>query len=314
MQNLIFTFNTVSPVFFIIFLGYFLKQKGFLNDDFISISSRIVFSVTLPCLVFTQLSDLDFGLALISMQVVFIYAGVMLFYGLIWLTSTFLSSDGRDRAAFIQGSYRSNFAIVGIALVESTLGSQALSQAALILALAMPLYNVLAIVALTVPVKKDKKLSFRKILVEIITNPLILATIFSLPFAFFKIKTPESVATTIDVLSDLTLPLALLGIGGSLNFKSLKIDFKLTMIATLIKIIIMPATLTYLAYALGFRGVTLGVTFMLFATPTAIASFVMADAMGCNSRLAGNIIVLSTIGSTVTISTGIYVLKSLRLI
>jgi len=314
MQNLIFTFNTVSPVFFIIFLGYFLKQKGFLNDQFISISSHVVFSVTLPCFVFTQLSELDFSLAFNSRQVVFIYIGVMLFFGLIWFASIFITGNGQDQAAFIQGSYRSNFAIVGFALVESTFGSNALSQTALVLALVMPLFNVLAIMALTVPVKKNDELSLKKILVEIFTNPLILVTIVSLPFAFFKLRTPESIAATIDILSELTLPLALLGIGGSLNFKSLKMDFKLTMIAALIKIVIMPAALTYLACLLGFRGVTLGVMFMLFATPTAIASFVMADAMGCNSRLAGNIIVLSTIGSTVTISIGIYVLKSLGLI
>jgi len=314
MQNLIFTFNTVSPVFLIIFLGYVLKSKGLINSNFISISSKIVFSVTLPCLVFIKLSTTDFRLAFNATQVIFIYCAVFFFYGLTWFVSSFLTEDGRDQASFIQGSYRSNFAIVGFALVANTFGNHALSQAALILAVVMPLFNVLAIIALTVPVKKEEKLSLKKILLEIFTNPLIIATVFSLPFAFLKIGTPEFLVKTIDILAALTLPLALLGIGGSLNFASLKTDFKLAFIATLIKIVVMPFVLTYIGYKLGFRGETLGVTFLLFATPTAIVSFIMADAMGCNSRLAGNIIVLTTLGSTLTISVGIFLLKILGLI
>lgn len=314
MQNLVFTFNTVSPVFLIIFLGFVLKEKGLINDNFISLSSKIVFSVSLPCLVFIKLSTTDFRLAFNATQVIFIYAGVFVFYGLIWFASSFITKNGRTQASFIQGSYRSNFAIVGFALVANTFGNHALGQAALILAFVMPLFNVLAIVALTVPVKREEKLSIKRILIEIATNPLIIATLFSLPFAFFKIGTPEFLVKTIDILAALTLPLALLGIGGSLNFASLKTDFNLTFIATIIKIIVMPAALTYVAYLLGFRSETLGVTFLLFATPTAIASFIMAEAMDCNSRLAGNIIVLSTLGSILTISVGIFLLKTLGLI
>lgn len=314
MQNLIFTFNTVSPVFLIIFLGFVLKEKGLINDNFISLSSKIVFSVTLPCLVFIKLSTTDFGLAFNAKQVFFIYTGVFFFYGLIWLASSFFTKNSRSRASFIQGSYRSNFAIVGFALVANTFGNHALGQAALILAFVMPLFNVLAIIALTVPVKREEKLSIKHILLEIATNPLIIATLFSLPFAVFKIGTPEFLVKTIDILAALTLPLALLGIGGSLNFASLKSDIKLTLISTLIKIVVMPAILTYCAFLLGFRGETLGVTFFLFATPTAIVSFIMADALDCNSRLAGNIIVLTTLGSIFTISVGIFLLKTLELI
>jgi len=314
MKNLIFTFNVVSPVFLIIFLGLFLRKKKLINDNFVIISSKIVFNVTVPSLVFIKLSSTNFGATFDLKQIVFVYTGVLVFFAISWIVSIFISSDGKDRASFIQGSVRSNFAIVGFALISNTFGNHALSKAAILLAFIMPLYNMLAVIALTVPVRKEKKLSYKKTILEIITNPLILATFIAVTFSYFNITLPQFLMKSINYLATLTLPLALLGIGGSLNFESIKKDSKLAFLATLFKIIIMPASLTYVAFYLGYRGVELGVMFMLFATPTAIVSFIMAEAMECNSELAGNIIVMTTLGSIVTISLGIFLMKSVGLL
>lgn len=310
MENIIFTFNVVAPVFLIIFLGFLLKLKGFINHNFILLSSRIVFNVTVPALVFIKLSATDFRVTFDVKQIIFVYTGILIFFALSWLCSMVLSSEGKDQASFIQGSVRSNFAIVGFALVSNTFGDHALGKAVILLAFIMPLYNVLAIIALTVPLKKEKKISYQKTIVVIITNPLILATFFAIPFSYFRITIPPFLMTTIDYLATLTLPLALLGIGGSLNFKTLKKDARLACWATIIKIILIPASLTYLATQLGYSGQDLGILFMLFATPSAIVSFIMAEAMGCNSDLAGNIIVMTTLGSIFTLSLGIFIMRS----
>jgi len=314
MQNLLFTFNVVAPVFLVIFLGYFLKIREVINRNFVMISSKIVFNVTVPALVFVKLATTDFRTTFDLKQIAFVYLGILLFFGLSWLVSPAMSKDGRDRASFIQGSVRSNFAIVGFALISNTFGNHALGKAAILLAFVMPLYNMLAVIALTVPVKKEKHISYRKTVMDIITNPLILATAVAVPFSYFKIPTPRFMMKTIDMLAQLTLPLALLGIGGSLNFDSIKKDSRIALVATLIKIILIPASLTFMAIRLGYTGEDLGVMFMLFATPTAIVSFIMADAMGCNSELAGNIIVMTTLGSIVTLSLGIFIMKYLLLL
>lgn len=314
MENLVFTFNVVAPVFLLIFLGYILKIRKFINQNFILISSKVVFNVTVPALVFAKLSTTDFRVTFDLKQIVFVYTGILIFFGLSWLFSTFLSNDGKDQASFIQGSVRSNFAIVGFALISNSFGNHALGKAAILLAFIMPLYNVLAIIALTVPVKKEKKIGYKKTIIEIITNPLILATFIAIPFSYFQIAVPQFLMRTIDYLATLTLPLALLGIGGSLNFETIKKNSNLTFYATLIKIVIIPACLTYIAVLLGYRQENLGVLFMLFATPTAIVSFIMAEAMGCNSELAGNIIVMTTLGSIFTLSLGIFIMKSIGLL
>ncbi len=310
MQNLIFSFNGVAPVFLIIFLGFGLKKRGLINSNFVNLSSKIVFSVAAPALVFESLSRTDLEITFSLKQIGFVYLSVIFFFALSWLISLVLSNDGRDRAAFIQGSFRSNFAIIGFALISTMFGEQALGKAAIMLAFVMPLYNVLAIIALTVPVKEEKHLGIKQTLIEIITNPLILATIAAIPFSYFNIELPQFLTMTVNSLAAITLPLALLGIGGSLNFESIKKDSKLAIAATVLKIVIIPAAITYLAVYLGFSGEDLGVIFVLFATPSAIVSFVMAEAMGCNSELAGNIIVMTTLGSIFTISLGIFILKS----
>ena len=175
------------------------------------------------------------------------------------------------------------------------------------------MYNVLAVIVLTVPLHEGK-LNIKSAMLDILLNPLILAVIFALPFSYFKISLPEMFVTTGGFLSDLALPLALIGIGGSLNIENLKRASNLAFTSSLIKIVAIPIILTLAAYFLGYEKVDLGIMFIVFACPTAIASFVMADVMGANSKLAGNIIMITTLGSVFTISLGILLLKSFGLI
>ncbi len=311
MQNLIFSLNVVAPVFLIIILGVILKLTKQINDNFISASSKIVFNVSMPALIFVELSTADFDASFNVKLLAFINIGTVAFFILVWILALILSKDGRDQGSFIQGSVRSNFVIVGFAIIFNMFGNSGLSKAAIMMAFIMPLYNVLAIFALTVPLHKEKQISFKKTVWEISTNPLLLAAVLAIPFSSFKIVLPHVLSKSIEYLAAMTLPLALIGIGGSLNFESIKKDSKLAIIATAIKIVLIPLVLTTFAVKFGFRGENLGAMFILFACPTAIASFIMAKAMDCNAELAGNIILLSTMGSVVTISSGIFILKSL---
>ncbi len=133
-------------------------------------------------------------------------------------------------------------------------------------------------------------------------------------FWYFKIELPDVLLKTGTYLAELALPLALLGIGGFLSFKDITKNHLLTIISTLLKLVIIPAAATFAAYAFGFTGNDLGIIFILFACPTAIASFIMAEAMGVNSRLAGNILLLTTLASIVTITIGFFILKQNGLI
>lgn len=312
-DNIIFTANIVAPVFLIIAVGYFAKKRKIINEVFVDVTSKFVFQVSLPVFIFIKISQLDLSQVFEFNQIIYIYFGTIVTYLMIWAATLKFINDPKDKSAYVQGAFRGNYAIVGLALISNLFGRDALGKATMILAFLLPLYNILAVIVLTVP-KQSGKIEFRKALIEIILNPLILAVIFALPFSFFKIKIPEMFLTTGGFLSELALPLALIGIGGSLNTENLKRASNLAVSASLIKIIAIPLVLTIGALLLGYRNDDLGIMFIVFACPTAIASFVMADVMGANSKLAGNIIMITTLGSVFTISLGILLLKSFNLL
>lgn len=314
LQNFVFAVTLVVPVFLIVGLGYFLKRIKIINENFVTVSSKIVFTISLPALIFMEVSSIHLEEILDVGQVGFIYAGTILSFVLVWWISVFLSKDGRDKASFIQGSFRGNFAIVGLAIIVNYYGTENLGKASLVLAFTIPLYNVLSVIALTLPIKKEKQIHLSHTLLEISKNPLIIAVLAAIPFSYFGITLPAIIHTTGSYLSALTLPLALIGIGGFLSFKDISKGSFLTIISTLLKLIIIPVFAAFAAYHLGFIGIDLGIIFILFACPTAIASFIMAEAMGANSRLAANILLLTTLASVVTMTLGLFILKENGLI
>jgi len=314
LQNLIFAISLVVPVFLIVVLGYILKKVGMINENFVMVSSKIVFNISLPALIFFQIADINLGEILNISQISFIYIGTLISFGVAWIIAEILTKSGRDKASFIQGSFRGNFAIVGLAIIANFYGVENLGKASLVLAFTIPLYNILSVIALTVPFRKERELNYKNTLIEIAKNPLIIAVLAAIPFSYLGIRIPEVVHTTGNYLSALSLPLALIGIGGFLSFKDITKENSLTIISTSLKLVIIPLTATIAAYLLGFSGMDLGIIFILFACPTAIASFIMAEAMGANSRLAANILLLSTLASVVTMTLGLFILKENGLI
>ena len=313
MQNLIFSLTLVAPVFLIVALGYFLKRIGVINENFVSVSSKIVFTISLPALIFIEVSSIHLEEILNVNLILFVYAGTLVTFAAVWITAGFFTRAGKDKASFIQGSFRGNFAIVGLAIIVNYYGIDNLGKASLVLAFTIPLYNILSVIALTVPLK-EKEHKYSNTFFEILKNPLIIAVFVAIPFSYFGIIIPGFLKTSIGYLSALALPLALVGIGGFLSFSDITKESSLTVISTILKLLVFPAIMTFAAYLLDFRGIDLGIIFILFACPTAIASFIMAEAMGANSRLAGNILLLTTLVSVITITLGLFILKENGLI
>ena len=313
MQNLIFSLTLVAPVFLIVALGYFLKRIGVINENFVSVSSKIVFTISLPALIFLEVSSIHLEEILNVNLILFVYAGTLVTFAAVWITAGFFTRAGKDKASFIQGSFRGNFAIVGLAIIVNYYGIDNLGKASLVLAFTIPLYNILSVIALTVPLK-EKEHKYSNTFFEILKNPLIIAVFAAIPFSYFGIIIPGFLKTSIGYLSALALPLALVGIGGFLSFSDITKESSLTVISTILKLLVFPAIMTFAAYLLDFRGIDLGIIFILFACPTAIASFIMAEAMGANSRLAGNILLLTTLVSVITITLGLFILKENGLI
>jgi predicted permease len=309
MGNLIFIFNIVLPIFLLILLGLFLKRIGIINDAFVKSLSTFVFKVSLPALIFLELSSVEINTAFDSKLIVISISLIFLVFGISWITGNIFTKTPQDKGAFIQGSYRSNFAIVGIAILSGIVDSDHLGKAVMLLAFVMPIFNIFAVIALTVPLHRASSDRMLNTIKEIGKNPLIMSAYFAIPVSLFEISMPEPITITLEYLSAIALPLALIGIGASINLKELLTASPLSFVSSANKIILFPLISVIIGSLLGLEDQDILILFILMGTPTAVASFVMAEAMGSNAKMTGNIITISTLGSIFTISIGVIILR-----
>lgn len=314
MTQFLFNLQTVAPVFLLAFIGIFLRKIKLLKEEFVSISSRIVFNVALPALVFLKLSTVNFKDVFSGKILIFVCITTIASALIIWIISLSTIKRAQDCGVFAQGAFRSNYAIVGFAVMLNRFGDGILTEASLVLVAAMPLYNVLAVIILGACDRSKHSLSFKRIVLTITTNPLVLAAISSLPFSLLQIHIPLMFTQTLEALSGLTLPVALLGIGASLHLDTLKKSSHLAFLASGAKLVLLPLIMTWLALKFGFKGESLVVIMMLYACPTSISSYIMAREMGGNEKLAGNIVLISTLLSSITLAVGLYLLEYFHLI
>jgi len=314
MNQLLFSANSVVPVFIVIFVGALLKKLHVIDDAFVDTSSELVFKVSLPAFVFSEIAGTDFRSVFEARLIIFCCSAVCVSFLIAWFVAPLFVQNGRERGAFVQGAFRGNVAILGLAVMENLSGPLGVAKGAVILAFLLPIFNILAVVSLAVPLSDSKNSSGRKIIKSIVTNPLILAVVFALPFSFFEINLPYMIAKSISYLADISVPLALIGIGGSLSLEVFKKKSYAAFASSFLRIIVFPLLSVLVAYLTGLRGDSLGIIFIVMGCPTAVSSFVMAKAMGSDGDLAASIVVVTTIGSVFTLGLGIFLLKVLSVI
>ena len=313
MSDIIFSFNVIMPVFMIVFLGIILKRKRMIDEHFVTVSSSLVFNITIPALIFINIAEANFSQAFQGKMILFAMVSVLLSFLLLYYL-TFWIKDSKSRGSYIQNSFRSNFAILGFAILYNLFGQSVIAPASILLSFVMLLFNILSIFALIRFRENRSRVDVKHILIEILKNPLVISAFLAIPFSLYSIKLPQFLEQSINYLASLTMPLALIGIGGAMSFRSMKKDMFLIVSSTLIKIVFLPLIFTFLAVIMGIRGQNLGILFVLFASPTAIVSFIMAKAMDSNSVLAANVILLSTLASVFTLGGGIFLLRFFGLI
>ncbi len=314
LHQLQFSLAITGPICLMLVLGVFFKRIGLIDTHFIDVGSKLVFKVTLPTMLF---------ISIVSSQHDFSAASHFINYGIIASISFFIFTyvsvkllfpSSSDQGVLIQGGFRANTGIIGIAYVASAYGHQGVALAALYVAVTTFIYNVQAVICLS-PKGATSATHAAKLMVSTMTkNPLILAILLGMAFYLLSIPVPQIAIDAGNYLSKMTLPLALLCTGGSLNLSLMRKEKGSSWFASSYKLIVAPTAITLGAYLIGFRGVELGILFFMNASPVAAASYVMARSMGGNSILAANIIALTTVLSTLTCTLGIIVLNSLGLL
>lgn len=306
------TLETTLPVFAMVFIGLGLRRIGWIDTAFVNTASALVFKATLPTLVFLSIIRADLDTALNPSLLAFFLFATVASFGLAWLWAR-LNVAREDRGVYVQGAFRGNCGIVGLALAANLYGDFGLSAGGILLGLVIISYNVLSVIVL-IAYQPGHAASWQKIGHDIIRNPLIISVCVSIPFAWLEIQLPAWVMTSGDYFASLTLPLALLCIGATVSLRAIRNDSTTALSSSLMKMVFLPALCTGTAFVLGFRGPELGLMFLFFASPTAAASFVMVKAIGGNDRLAANIIAITTLLASVTVTLGVFVLKGANVI
>lgn len=301
------TLAITVPVFAMLFLGVLLKRLALIDAHFINTASSLVFNVSMPVMLFLAILHADLNTALQPAVIGYFVLATLLGFLLCWGWAIWRCPRA-DRGVFVQGCFRGNNGIIGLALATSLYGDYGLSLGGVLGGVVILTYNSLSVVVLEVYNPNGQVRPWR-LLKSMLSNPLIIGVLAAIPLAYWRISLPGWLLTSGEYLAQLTLPLALICIGGTLSLASLRNSGRLAIDASLLKVAVLPLLATLGAFLCGFRNAELGILFLYFASPTAAASFVMARAAGGNHELAAAIIVITTLLAVVSTNIGLFILQ-----
>ncbi|MCL2099509.1 MAG: AEC family transporter [Oscillospiraceae bacterium] len=314
LDNIMFCVNAVFPLIVLIFFGMFIKTRKnlFANPkEFLNQVEKFVFNIALPVYIWNEVAHSEAGRVFDGGLALYCAVCIIILFLLLMLTGRLFIKSPPMRGAFIQGVFRSNFAILGVPLAKNLFGETGSAAAALILPIIIVLYNGLSVIALALNSEgKAKNSSMKKIILEIVKNPLIIALVIGLPFMFFDLSLPQIAQKSIDYISGTSTPLALISLGAGADLQVFKTKLKLSLTAAVIKTAVIPVIFVIPAVLFGFKNEALTVIFVLAAAPTAVSSYIMAKNMDSDADLAGQILALTTVICPVTIFAGSLILKS----
>lgn len=312
MSNFIFSINATFPVFLLILIGYILKRCNIANKNFVSVSNRINYLLTLPALLFMDISQTNIAEVFDVKYVLFCMIVTSICFWGIWGLAKICIKDKTIIGAFVQASFRGSAAVLGIAFIQNMYGNS--GMAPLMIIGTVPLYNIYAVIVLTFESNTGTEKSIKKAFINICKNPIILGILAGVIASLLQIDFPFIIDKTISNLAALATPMALIAIGAEFEGKKALAKIKPTVIAGMIKLVIQPAIFLPIAVLLGYREQKLVALLIMLAAPTTASCYIMASSMGNDEVLTSSVVVLTTFLSSVTLTFFIFILKTLCLI
>lgn len=314
VENLIFSLNATVPVFLMMVLGYLLHKIGWMDDEFASKMNRFVFRVPLPVLLFGDLAAVDFA-QVWNMKFVSFCFGVTVISIAVSAGISFLWKDRSIQGEFIQASYRSSAAILGIAFIQNIYGTA--GMAPLMIIGSVPLYNVMAVLVLSLFKPGQRGLDrdvMKTTLWGIVTNPIILGIAAGLLWSALRLPMPQIMGKMISSVGGVTTPMGLMAMGAAFDLRRAFAKVKPAVTAAFIKLIGFCAVFLPAAVRLGFREEELVAILVMLGSATTVTCFVMAKNMGHEGVLSSSVVMLTTLFSAFTLTGWLYLLRSTGLI
>ncbi len=311
MDNFIFSLNATIPIFLIILLGYILRKADFFTDEFVKVANKYVFNVALPVMLFVDIAASDVKEKMNVKFFLFCFLVTVAMFALTWIIAVIYLKDKTMVGAFAQASARGSAAILGIAFVQNICGE--IGMTPLMVVASVPFFNMFSVIILVCNANNNEK-DYSKIknsAINIMKNPIIIGIVLGLVASFIDIELPVIIDSSMGYISRTATPIALLAVGAGFDTKQAIIRLKPALVATFIKLIGLPMLFLPIAYKLNFAPSEMVAILVMVAAPTTVSSYIMAKNMDNDDILTSNVIVLSTLLSSVTLTLWIFVLKSI---
>ena len=314
MENLVFSLNATVPIFLMMVLGMLFRKLGWMDEEFAAKMNKFVFLIPLPVLLFGDLAKVDFKevwnikFVIFCFVVTFICITIAALVSCIW-------KDRSIQGEFIQASYRSSAALLGIAFIQNIYGNA--GMAPLMIIGSVPLYNMMAVVILSVFKPGQSGLDrtvVKKTLKGIVTNPILIGIVAGLVWSALKIPMPAIPKKVISSFGNVATPMGLMAMGATFDIKKAFGKIKPSAIAAFMKLIGLCAIFLPIAVKLGFRTDKLVAILIMLGSATTVSSFVMAKNMGHEGTLSSSVVMLTTMFSAFTVTGWLYILRHFMLI
>lgn len=315
MDSFIYSLNATIPIFLVIIVGWCIKRLGIIDDRFANAANKYVFKVALPVLVFKDLANADFKSQFDISFVLYCMIVTTVMFSAIWILTEIFMKDDTMKGAFVQASFRSSAAILGIAFIQNMYEST--GMAPLMIVAAVPLFNIFSVIVLTFKAQLKNASNgsvIRNACINIAKNPIIIGILLGLISSLLGIKYHPILSKTINNIAQTATPIALICIGAGFEGRKAIKKIKPTVIATFVKLVGLAALFLPVAVWMGFRNQELMAILIMLASPSTVTCFVMAKEMDNDYVLSSSIVVLSTLLSSITLTGWIFVLRYFGLI
>ena len=301
--------NTLLPVFAVIALGAYLQKTDFVSFEFVKGLNRLVYWVGLPCLLFYKVASAPYDFSRAGKTFVVVVIGILGCIIIGYAVAFVIRIRPKAVGTFIQGAYRGNFFYVGLSVIIYSFSNSGEFDAAvmettaiLVMALVVPIHNIIAVVVLLASGHKIDRHVPGKILRQVITNPLFVSCLAGVVYSVLLPQLPSVVVRTCTAVGQVSLPLALLSIGATLVERRVAGRRASAFAAAIIKIAAAPLIGLLAANLIGLGAGETRIALIFLACPTAVVSYVMAEQLGGDEQLAASIVVLTTLLSVLSLS------------
>ncbi|MGI6668472.1 MAG: AEC family transporter [Acetivibrionales bacterium] len=312
MHSIIFSINTVLPIFITGLIGYMLKCKNIITQEFALTLSKIVFKLFIPAMLFEQMYRQDLTRTLSLKLVLICVIGLFSVMVIAAIICPMFKKENAKCGAVVHAAFRSNYVLLGIPLMMNLYGQDGANVAASMTSFVIISLNLCAVITFSIFKPDEEKVNGSKILgvlKSILANPFIIAIVAGMLIHYAGIHLPVFIEKSLGNISAVAMPMALLALGGMFDWNNARNNLRLSTVICIIRLVIVPAVMITIAYMLGLTGVELCLVYVIFGSPVPTSAAAMAAGMKSDVRLTGEFSLMTTLFSPISFFFGVLFLR-----